>query len=99
MDFPPFEEVPNHKELSATERAALMMQLGILIQEIGNSYELGLDIQVAIARHLFPDDNYKTAKKKLDDMLADIDDLGQMVFDKDPKTQNWRLAIAWEKDQ
>lgn len=99
LPLPPFEDVPDHKELSANERAALLMQLGILIQEIGNSYELGLDIQIAIVRHLYPDEKYEVGKLVAEAALREIDDISQMVFDKDPETQNWRLAIAWQKDQ
>jgi hypothetical protein len=98
MDIPPLEEIPGHKELTPNERAALLFQLGILIEEVSKNYELGLDVHVAIGRYLFPNDNWQTAKKKLVKMFTELDDIGQMIFQKDPLTQQWMLAIAWQKD-
>ena len=92
-----YEEVPGHKELTPNERAAILLQLGIMIQEVSGNYDLGVDVQEVIIRYLFPDCG--PGDGKLDAMFADLDDIGQMIFDKDPDTQKWRLAIAWRKDQ
>lgn len=80
------------------QRAAILLQLGILIEEVSESYELGLDVQVAIIRHLFPDCDYETGKARLDQMFGALDRIAGMIFDKDTDAQKWQLQIAWEKD-
>lgn len=84
--------------MTEKQRAAILLQLGILIQEVTENYELGLDVQVAIIRHLFPDCDYETGKARLDQMFGALDRIAYMYFDKDPQTQKWQLAIAWEND-